>query len=65
MLKDDKNFECCPLAEVHLYKDKKTADKGSGKLQVKQVWAQNIFSNFLAELDHSNNLFATHSEVFR
>ena len=40
MLKDDKNFECCPLAEVHLYKDKKTADKGSGKLQVKQVWAQ-------------------------
>ena len=30
---------------------------GPGKLQVKKVWAQNIFINFLAELDHPKIFF--------
>ena len=30
---------------------------GPGKLWVEKVWAQNVFINFLAELDHSKKLF--------
>ena len=30
---------------------------GPGKLRVQQVWGQNIFINFLAELDNSKNFF--------
>ena len=30
---------------------------GPGKLWVQQVWGQNIFINFLAELDNSKNFF--------
>ena len=31
---------------------------GPGKLQVKKVWAQNIFINFLAELDQFQEIVA-------
>ena len=29
---------------------------GPGKLRVEKVWAQDIFTNFLADLDHSKKI---------